>query len=293
MDCHKHFSVFFLAVLLSFFVLSKQDEVPQTVYRADFRDPDEIFAHGFRTLGNNDDLFDHVSGTSCQSGANQNSAFTATTSVEKFARKWCSDNLWSGQGGSRFMYVYEIRATKNFYNAYNSLMNTFHQTKKTEYKSLAEMFKAENEWVAYKGVPRDLVKGATKYEKGEAPTKLKQVSERINPFYSEANTAGNKDPFQVSGAHSTSVVTLISGSIAHLSACFKSCPKTSHSDGVDGESKPKASTCPTQNRLFQMSLKADKGTIWDPISSGPKERHVPWKEEEKTENNHLIEKPAG
>ncbi|GAA2523155.1 scabin-related ADP-ribosyltransferase [Pilimelia columellifera] len=63
----------------------------RTLYRSDTRDPDEIFANGFESRGDNMDVLEHASGWSKDSG------YVATATSEKVA---------IGRGGN----VYEVRA---------------------------------------------------------------------------------------------------------------------------------------------------------------------------------------
>ena len=150
------------AFLFIFVVSSKaaDNTPPHFVYRADFRDYEHLFASGFKTLGRNDNLEDHIRGISCQDGELKNSAFTATTSEEEFAIKWAGDRLWMRENyaSNQFVYVYKIRASENFYCSYSSLMKAFEDTKEKPYKRLADFFKSEKEWVAYKGIPSDQVR---------------------------------------------------------------------------------------------------------------------------------------
>ena len=147
-----------LCFLLLSAVVQAADPPPSIVYRMDFREPTTIFNEGFKALGSNDNLYDHVNGDSCYKNA-RNTAFVATTSDKEFAVKW-SKNDFCYKGTATYYYVYEIRATSNFYNAEESLINT-EEERNIE---LATKFQNESEWLAYGGVDKIQIKLAEIYE---------------------------------------------------------------------------------------------------------------------------------
>ena len=84
------------------------------VYRIDSRPPSEIFSRGFSSYGNNMIFIDHVSGRSCHRTGD--SAFIATTSSLESARRIADAMFFARRNESRRLYLYTIRADRNFYN---------------------------------------------------------------------------------------------------------------------------------------------------------------------------------
>lgn len=92
---------------------------PHVVYRVDERTPDEIFRTGFEPWGRNDYLLAHVLGESLLSDVpeQQRSYFVATTATLDAAYQ-IARARWRYAPALRTapLYIYEIRATQNFYD---------------------------------------------------------------------------------------------------------------------------------------------------------------------------------
>ena len=289
-------SLFFISAILFFLAAptlqAVEETPPQFVYRADFRDPQIIFDKGFKSFGNNEKLLEHVEGVSCSGAQSQNSAFVATSSSEGFSKRFGADLLWSANNKSPFIYVYKIRATKNFYNVFSSLIKGYRDTKKDKYKETAEFFKHEKEWVALKEIPSNLIRSAAVYQRGKVRITLKEIRVEINSHYRNEQTQGNTKLFPVLGTGLIGRVFLLATRVA-VSSCFKSCPYQASDAAEKSEREDSSkSVCQIKLKVFETTITADKATVWDPISKGPRERLVPWKEEVKVEGHHLTEKPA-
>ena len=282
------------AVFCFFSASTQADEElpPHFVYRADFREPQRIFARGMKSFGRNENLLQHVEGLSCSDSRSLTSAFVATTSSEPFARQFGADLLWAANNKNRYFYVYKIRATSKFYSAYNSLMNAYKQTRKEKYKETADFFKHEKEWVALKGIPANLIRSAAVYEKGKYRIALKEVRVDFNSRYNDAQTVGTRKYFPVKGTGVIGRVSLLATRLK-VSSCFRSCPSQA-SDAPDqsGQQDPSKTTCPIKSKVFETTITADTATVWDPLGRRAREQVVPWKEEVKMEENRYTEKPV-
>ena len=162
-------------------------EHPYFVYRADLRHPQDVFTHGFPALGNNNNLHDHVSGTSCQTETRQgNTAFVDTTADEESAQVWGKGlmkktNVLVRPATNNF-YIYKIHATKTFYELESSLKKARDTADPLErilygFDIVALSTLVKERWFSYGKIEGDLVKEATLYEvNAEAPLKaIKKV----------------------------------------------------------------------------------------------------------------------
>ena len=136
-----------------------------------------IFADGFKSLGNNDNLNDHVRGTSCIRGTNKpNSAFVATTASEQFAKEWGRDRIALEPDNIQNYYVYRIRATGNFYNATESLLNA-------EYEDQAYNKLRQKEWLAYNGVITSQIEKVDVYGRPTDAGNVPKIRTKYNTRY--------------------------------------------------------------------------------------------------------------
>ncbi|WP_168445655.1 enterotoxin A family protein [Salmonella enterica] len=94
---------------------------PKIVYRLDSRGPDEIFANGFRSWGNNLNVFSHITGDSCVNAdpEQRNSGFISTAANQQWATGMAMQRVL--QFRRQHYYLYRIRADSTFYNAESSL----------------------------------------------------------------------------------------------------------------------------------------------------------------------------
>ena len=187
-----------LQLVLCFLLLSaavvQAVDPPSIVYRSDYRSPDDIFENGFQALGDNDNLYDHVSGASCYKHA-RNTAFVATTSDKTFAINW-TKNSFCFRETAEFFYVYKIRATENFYNAVASLRSIG----KKKYTDLANNFEHEEEWLALGGVRNTQIELAEKYRMPDLEAKVEPKRVEIitnDDHYDKAieGSAANPGPY--------------------------------------------------------------------------------------------------
>ena len=179
-----------LCFLLLSAVVQATDPPPIFVYRMDYRNPDVIFARGFEALGDNDSLYDHVSGASCKTGTST-TAFVATTSDETFAINWGKNRFCLHNKATEF-YVYKIRATENFYSAELSLRNTG-ESKSIE---LADHYKKQKEWLAVGGVPAKQIEKADVYKTPDKEENIPHIRTEMNPNYDGTiEGSGNPEPY--------------------------------------------------------------------------------------------------
>ncbi|EKT62437.1 scabin-related ADP-ribosyltransferase [Providencia burhodogranariea] len=111
--------VFIILFVLIFITLNTAHAIPppDIVYRIDSRPPNQIFATGFQSWGDDEDLLRHVSGESIN---NRTSALISTTSnwmtIEQMARTLMGPNTQA--------WVYAIRPSINFHDINGSLINS-------------------------------------------------------------------------------------------------------------------------------------------------------------------------
>lgn len=126
---------------------------PQYVYRADLRNPLEVFINGFLALGNNNDLHDHVSGASCQNHQVQGTTtFVDTTSDFAMAKRWGEQLLYHRdvlvQPETDTFYIYQIRPARNFYNCELSLLAAYERTNLFKYRDDLAALGVKDRWLA-------------------------------------------------------------------------------------------------------------------------------------------------
>ncbi len=183
-----------LCFLLLSAVVQAGDPPPMVVYRSDYRKPADIFVKGFETLGDNDSLEDHVSGSSCRTGTST-TAFVATTSSENFAVSWGRDRAIIHPGASEF-YVYKMRATENFYSAGASLREAYRRTGDVKYVALADHYEYQKEWLAVGGVPASQVEMADVYSTPDKSGNVVHIRSEVNPNYDRTTKgSGNPKPY--------------------------------------------------------------------------------------------------
>ena len=285
MAASKTFDVFFSVSFVLHFLctFAFNEDPPSFVYRADFREPSDIFLHGFQHLGDNDNLVDHVIDDSCSSGKKKNSAFVATSLDENMATEFGLNLLWTTPGAGFFICVYKIPATEFFYDAIESLRKAYKETGKKHFLNLVETFEEEQEWVAYHGVPREQIFSAFTYKKGSKMGTAELAVKENNDFYVSENTRGNRDVYPV--VRPANAVTLIASNLPNpVSACFASCPSANSAQFNSGGYR-------VRQIVYETSLSNEKGTFWDSIRQKLTERLLPWKEVTTVRRGHTIERP--
>ena len=170
---------------------------PHFVYRADFREPLSIFHTGMLSYGTCENVFYHIQGKNCKQ---KTSAFVSTTSSEQEAMNIVKIKL-AGDSTKDKIYVYKIRADPRFYSAIYSLMTAADkysiagkQQDALKYRQLAEKYKSQEEWMAYKEIPSTLIQLAITY-----PRNLVNLNKKgavvTNARYADANSFASQQPF--------------------------------------------------------------------------------------------------
>lgn len=171
---------------------------PQFVYRADDREPLSIFQTGMQSYGTCENVFYHVQGRNCRE---RTSAFISTTSNEKEAENIVKIKL-ANDPKKQNIYVYKIRADQRFYSAGYSLLTAADKYSKAgnakeaqKYRDLAELYKSQEEWMAYKDIPYNMIQQATNYSRNSVNLNKKGAVVPITNRYVDANTFANQEPF--------------------------------------------------------------------------------------------------
>lgn len=280
----------FLIVGFSFFVqhvVLANDDPPRFVYRADFRGPDDVFQNGMSSLGENTNLIDHVDGRSCNYH-DANSAFIATTSEERGARHWASEQLRTNEEQS-FIYIYRIRASSNFFSMYDSLMHVFRQSNPRDerYRQRADRYRFLFEWVALQNIPANQIQSATRYRRDAENRGIEAEGQpQQNRRYQSRSTQGNNNPYDAGAINSDDVYAVPSNYSGLLTSCFAFCTR---SDSQRRTTDP--DTCPVPPVIFKTSLSAKTSTVWDPILRRTVQHVVPWEDHRSQCGDHVIERP--
>ena len=171
-------------------------------------------------------------------------------------------------------------------------MKGYQDTKNEHYKNTAECFEHEQEWVALKEIPSNLIRSTVVYQRGSFRLSLNGIRVDINSRYLDKQTQGSSKPFPVLGTGLIGRVFLLATRVA-VSSCFLSC----HSEVYDaaqksGREDSSKDACQIKLKAFETTITSKKATVWDPISKGSLERLVPWKEEKKVEGHHSTQKPT-
>lgn len=156
-----------------------------TVYRSDFREPGEVFSTGFHNWGENDSIEEHVQSTSSGLNSVRDSAFVSTSwdrqSAINVALLYMTETPF---------YIYDIRATDNFYNVPLTL-DTY------GYEELHEDFEDQHEYAALGGISAAQIISATRYTVAFVQG-IPQVTEHettSNPNYERIPTQANERPY--------------------------------------------------------------------------------------------------
>ena len=174
---------------------------PQFVYRVDFREPELIFQTGMKSYGPCENVFYHVQGRNCKE---KTSAFISTTSNEEKAADFGRRKLEEDRT-KQSIYVYKIRADQRFYSADYSLMSAAdiylqagNAKNSQKYRELAEQYRSQEEWFAYKEIPTDLIQQTTTYTRILLNLKNKGAVVPNSNRYVDANTFASQEPFRES-----------------------------------------------------------------------------------------------
>ncbi|EPC5614617.1 enterotoxin [Yersinia ruckeri] len=175
---------------------------PQTVWRVDTRDFGEVFRYGFSSLGNNDSVLEHLSGSSCRStdSADGDTAFISTTSSYEFALNYAERVLRrineSGIADTT-VYIYQIRATDNMYSAEQSLEHLLHSSvsdNNDEARRILRFAPYLSEWMTHRRIAAEQIEFATPvyFVRGG----IRNDGHIPNSRFVRKNTQGNPDPYR-------------------------------------------------------------------------------------------------
>jgi len=246
---------------------------PTFVYRGTSVAPDVAFAQGFPARGNNEDMVQHITGTSCT--RSQDSAFVSTSAAESVAHSFTRQHIRMDIDSDG--YVYRIRANANFYSAYDSLMAAYRRHRNAEYQEIAAYYQEDHEYLARGGVPANQVESVTIYRFNERTRQIDVVETRNNPNYIAADTNANGAPFPISTRPGDRRSVAPSFSSSHVSACF-ACFRS------EADSRRKRSLDEQLCSTFEVGV-GDKPTpVIDPLTGEKVERYVPWKSWRRTNN---------
>jgi pertussis toxin subunit 1 len=178
---------FFSCYILSGIVFSKP---VSTVYRADSRVPSDVFENGFHAWGTNINFISHILGHSGRRGT-RDSAFIPTTSSLNSANRFAIDLLNVAE--DRTSYIYNIRATNNFYSALDSTYNIYDTAGVRVPESIRATLAMEQEYSAYQNIPAQLIQSVTIRYRAQDGTIITRTEE--NPYYTPDVTHSNESPF--------------------------------------------------------------------------------------------------
>lgn len=180
-------------LLLSLFLIigasSRNNEPPKIVYRMDTRPPEVIFENGFENWGDETSLFEHVEGISMGLTDGTGSAYVATTTNLDYALEFARAVR------PNVFYIYEIRASNNFYSIYESFNE--YANIESGYSAIRDNFESSNEYVAYRGIPNRQIIRATEYSmNGNSVTTIRsQENKNYHHEDTQANSSAAPDGF--------------------------------------------------------------------------------------------------
>lgn len=166
---------------------------PATVWRADTRAPDVIFKQGFSSYANNLDYIQHILGKSCIA---RTSAFISTTANQNMANQWALYGLKNPRLQLVHFYIYEIRATNNFYNAVTTLdhlAKTPHLASAFEFNNARKLAITQAEYSALTRIEPEQIRKVTVLSLDRQGRPVKSYLN--NPNYVPADTHANTGPF--------------------------------------------------------------------------------------------------
>jgi pertussis toxin subunit 1 len=172
-----------LALLALSFLTPPASAAPEIVYRVDARSPDEIFKHGFRAWGTNDDVLAHVSGKSTNIGS-RDSAFIATTEDMGEALRFL--NFFLSRNTKNHYWLYRIYTAENFWSTNQTLL---HLTQNPQHYSensvraaeiLYATFSAQKEWLAKLVIPAGTIIDAAGYQWNDHTNSIKPTAFRTH-----------------------------------------------------------------------------------------------------------------
>lgn len=183
----KHIIIF----IFSFTVFSSEAITVKKVYRADSRAPSDVFANGFRAWGTNINFNAHILGYSGRRGT-RDSAFIPTTVRLPAAENFAADLL--NVSPTSTSYVYNIRATDNFYYATETLYNIYNSLGVRVPEEIVQTLATEQEYSAYAYISPEQIESVSIHRRTPDGTTI--VTHELNPNYRAGETHSNDEPFR-------------------------------------------------------------------------------------------------
>ena len=202
-----------LCIILGLFFLTQfliAQDLPKTVYRADFRSPEEVFKDGFIAWGNDYDLMHHFWGHQVfdTQGIPIDGYISTTSDINyayDFACMMRDPTVHARPGGEYHVYVYIIRADNNMYNVEASLNATANHLENignvedaNRTRRALRNFGSLGEWVARERIASDHIRQAIPLTITFPPNggigRITAVGTEINnPNYVQDDTHANDD----------------------------------------------------------------------------------------------------
>lgn len=272
---------FFVLLLLMLMVGVASAIPPSFVFRGTAQPPDDAFANGF-TAGDNDNLIQHLSGTSC---VGDDSAFVPTSSAESVSHDFALGRLRAEPGSET--YVYRIRAAYNFYSAVESLRAAYRNTGDNSYNELANDVENEHEWMAHGGIQASQVESVMIFRRNAQTGRAEYVETRYNSRYVSMPTNANPDPYTITSAVPSRRSVVVSALLGQISACF-SCL---HSKTDSKKKRSISARNYQQCNAYQTDIDGKQVTVIDPITDQRVQRVVPWRTRNSSKGNAVITAP--
>ncbi|MCW2481381.1 hypothetical protein [Candidatus Symbiopectobacterium sp. NZEC135] len=162
------------------------------LYRYDTVLPEDVFQIGFITSGNNNDMYQHIRGTSCYEGEN-NSMFLSTSSSLDIINIMAPAQT---PVGSRY-YIYTIRQTDQFYSSNQSLLQAYYMTGDRRFNDTYIHYNHENEWLSLGSIPAELVMYADEYENVGHDQEGRFIIRHNNINYIPGHSYINDSPYEM------------------------------------------------------------------------------------------------
>lgn len=181
--------IFYFFFLLVFLTGSVNAITVKTVYRADIRNPEQVFLEGFTAWGTNINYMSHILGLSGSSGQ-RNSAFIPTSSNHDIADNFARERAVAT--GSTY-YIYNIRATDNFYPALDTVYHIYDTHNVRVSDDVRATVAREQEYTAYSSISSSQIRSVEMltFTNGQWVTETRE-----NPNYiDDATTHSHDGPY--------------------------------------------------------------------------------------------------
>lgn len=162
-------------------------------FRYSMVSPEMAFQVGFIPLGDNNNLYQHVTGASCFD-RDANSRFISTSSSESMAMEMANADTPIGS----HYYLYRIRPTANFYNSMNSIQAAMNRTNDERFFEAYLYYMLEDEWLAEGGIRAEQIHSAREYQSHGPHQEAIFIREYQNSAYIDAESVPNNSIYRVS-----------------------------------------------------------------------------------------------